>query len=204
MYKIGLISTHGTGKTTLAYTIAGEFKKQGIKVKPIAEMATIAIERGFPINKGTTLEAQGWIFHTQSSLELEAEMYNYEVCICDRTVFDNFVYMINSLGEQKEYLEMVLGHMKLHPYNKLYLIPITNDEKELQEDGVRDTDLNFQRQIDIKLRNLLQDLKIEYIELPKPKSKDTLRQEWTKLIIENTLKDLGRKTLFDFDNKQDL
>lgn len=196
MYKLGLISTHCTGKTTLTYTVAGELKKQGIKVRPITEIATSAFERGFPINKNTTLESQAWIFHTQCALELEAEMYNYEVTICDRTVLDNYCYMENSLGKQKEYLDMVLNHVKLHPYNKLYLIPITNNE--LENDNVRDTDVNFQRKIDIKLRAFLKDFKIDYIKLPIPKPNDFLRQEWTNIIIKNTLKDLGRKTLFDF------
>jgi thymidylate kinase len=198
MYKIGLISTHGTGKTTLAYTICGELKKQGVKIKPIAEMATIALERGFPINKGTTLEAQAWIFHTQASLELEAKMHNYEVCVCDRTVLDNYIYMINSLGDQEKYLEMILNHYKLHPYNKLYLVPIINDEIPLLFDGVRDTDVNFQKKIDTKIRQFLKEKRIEYTELPIPNSKDTLRQEWTKTIVDNTLKDIGRRTLFDF------
>jgi thymidylate kinase len=198
MYKIGLISTHGTGKTTLAYSVCGELKKQGVKVKPIAEIATIATERGFPINKNTTLEAQAWIFHNQCVLELEAKMYNYEVCICDRTVLDNFVYMTTSLGEQDQYLEMVLNHIKINPYNKLYLVPIVNEEVPLLFDGIRDTDVNFQKKIDTKLRQFLKDKRIEFIELPIPNPKDDARQEWLKIITETTLKDIGKRTLFDF------
>jgi len=198
MYKIGLISTHGTGKTTLAYTISGELKKQGIKVKPIVEIATMALERNFPINKGTTLEAQAWIFHTQCALELEAQMYNYEACVCDRTVLDNYIYMTNSLGQQEEYLKMVLNHYKKHPYDKLYLVPIVNEDLPLLFDGVRDTDIEFQKQIDLKLRNFLKEKRIDFTELPIPDLKDTSRQEWIKIITENTLKDLGKKTLFDF------
>lgn len=198
MYKIGLISTHGTGKTTLAYTICGELKKQGIKVKPIAEIATIAFERGFPINKNTTLDAQAWIFHNQCALELEAKMYNYEVCICDRTVLDNYCYMQYNLGKQEKYLEMVLDHYKMNPYNKLYLVPIVNEDVPLLFDGVRATNKDFQKDIDVLLRNFLKEKRIEYTELPQPNLKDNARQEWSKIIVDNTLKDLGKKTLFDF------
>jgi thymidylate kinase len=193
-----LISTHGTGKTTLTYSICGELKKQGIKVKPIAEIATLAFEKGFPINKNTTLNAQSWIFHNQCALELEAELYSYEVCICDRTVLDNYIYMTNSLGNQEKYLEMVLDHYKLHPYTKLYLVPIVNDDVPLLFDGVRATNKDFQKEIDSKLRTFLKDKRIEFIELPLPEVKDTSRQEWIKIIVDNTLKDLGKKTLFDF------
>lgn len=195
MYKIGLISTHGTGKTTLVYTVCGELKKQGIKIKPIAEIATTALEKGLPINKGTTLEAQAWILHTQCALELEAQMYNYEVCICDRTVLDNFVYMMKAVGKKQEYLKMILNHMKLHSYDKLYLVPITS---EIQSDGVRETDKIFQQQIDSNLKELIKELEIEVIELPIPKTEDITRKEWTEIIVKNTLKDIGRKTLFDF------
>jgi len=198
MYKIGLISTHGTGKTTLTYSICGELKKQGIKVKPIAEIATLAFERGFPINKNTTLESQAWIFHNQCSLELEAEMYKYEVCICDRTVLDNYCYMEYTLGKQEKYLEMSLNHYKMHPYTKLYLVPIVDEDVPLLFDGVRATNKDFQKEIDTKLRTFLKDKRIEFIELPIPNPKDTTRQDWIKIITENTLKDLGKKTLFDF------
>lgn len=32
-YKIGLLSTHGTGKTALAHALVGEFKKEDTKPK---------------------------------------------------------------------------------------------------------------------------------------------------------------------------
>ncbi len=128
VYKIGLVSTHGTGKTTLSYTIAGLLKERkdiDLSVKVIGELATDARERAIPIDQTTTLEAQAWILTSQVSAELHAELHNYDVAICDRTVLDNYCYMSNKVGQQKHYLDFVLGHCKSHPYSKLYFLPIT-------------------------------------------------------------------------------
>ena len=66
-YKIGLLSTHGTGKTALAHALVGEFKKRGYKTKVISEVATSLFEKGVPINENTTLPAQLSILMEQIS-----------------------------------------------------------------------------------------------------------------------------------------
>lgn len=191
VYKIGLISTHGTGKTTLAYMATAEFKKRGIKAKPLTEVAAEASETGIPINKNTTLEAQAWILHRQFCLELEAEIRGYSVIICDRTAIDNYVYLENACGENKFYLDMVLGHIKEHPYSKSYLLPLVG---ELQKDGIRDSDdKEFQKTIYFKLEQKLEQFKIPFELLPKPKPNDVYRKEWINMIVSNTLKDLESK-----------
>ncbi len=194
-YKIGLISTHGTGKTTLSYIVAGELKKRGLKVKPITEIATQAIESGIPINKNTTLEAQAWILHKQCQLELEADIYKYEVAICDRTVIDNYVYLEKAVGRKQEYLQMILNHLQLCPYNRIYLLPMTI--KPIA-DGVRELDTAFQTEIHNRLLMLLNEFKIKYIELPKPKEEDEFRAEWIDIIVDQTAKDLGKRTITEF------
>lgn len=194
-YKIGLISTHGTGKTTLSYIIAGELKKRGLKVKPIGEIATQAIESGIPINKGTTLEAQAWILHKQCINEIESQIHNYEVIVCDRTVIDNYVYLEKAVGRKQEYLQMVLNHLQLYPYNKIYLLPMT---MEPTADGIRELDTVFQMEIHNRLLRLLTEFKIKYIELSKPNKTDEFRTEWVEAIVEQTAKDLGRRTITEF------
>lgn len=195
IYKIGLISTHGTGKTTLSYIVAGELKKRGLKVKPIAEIAANALESGIPINKNTTLEAQAWILHKQCLLELEAEIYKYEVAICDRTVIDNFVYLEKATGRVNEYFELVLNHLKLYPYNRLYLLPITIDPIK---DGIRELDTIFQHQIQTRLLGLIKELNLDVITLQTPEKSDNFREEWANIIVEQTMKDLGKKKITEY------
>ena len=80
--KIAFIGTHGIGKTTLAYELCNELKKQHLDVGFIDE---IARRCPFPINEGTSLEAQTWILATTIGRELELNKI-YPNIICDRSV----------------------------------------------------------------------------------------------------------------------
>ena len=88
--KLALIGTHGVGKTTLAYDVCALLKKQGQNVELVTEVARRC---PFPVNEGTTLEAQLWILHTQIADELAAAQ-RAQTVICDRSVLDNYCYLI--------------------------------------------------------------------------------------------------------------
>ncbi|MFH0701791.1 MAG: AAA family ATPase [Candidatus Woesearchaeota archaeon] len=135
VYKIGLMSTHGTGKTTLVSDVKGALKKKGLNVRVIDELSTIARERNIPIDQTTTLEAQAWILYRQCSAELEAEIYKYDVAICDRTVLDNYCYLFNAVGEDDFYLRLVLDFSKKHPYDSLFYLPIIEELNPLKPSG---------------------------------------------------------------------
>lgn len=185
VYKIGLVSTHGTGKTTLAYDIAAELKKKNLTVRVVAELATVARERAIPIDKKTTLEAQAWILHRQCAAELEAKIYEWDVAICDRTVFDNYCYLGNAVGASmphstESYLNMVKEHYSCHPYDCLFYLPIVGKFSPKK----RDPDREFQKAIDERIVSFLSSEKIDYITLPSE------RRTWKSLVVQQTLKDL--------------
>lgn len=186
MYKIGFIATHGTGKTTLAWDIAAQLNKSALdpSVRVIDELSTLARERGIPIDKTTTLEAQAWILTRQVSAELGAAIYNYDVAICDRTVFDNYCYMKRKVGDNQHYLQFALGHAQQHPYNKLYYLPIT----EKLAPKKRDADPTFQAEIDSIIKKFLADYNITYTSLPLVPPKE--RNEWVNIVVNRTLNDL--------------
>ncbi|PIN73728.1 hypothetical protein COV20_05915 [Candidatus Woesearchaeota archaeon CG10_big_fil_rev_8_21_14_0_10_45_16] len=209
VYKIGLIGTHGTGKTALAALLSGELKRRRIEAKFIGEVATEAKERGLPINEGTTLATQLWILHTQFAKELAYSSQlegrpNYEVIICDRGP-DNYCYLEHNLGKDEYALQLTLGHLKAAPYSQLYLLPVTDTEIQTGS-GVRALDKEFQKEMDQKIRKFLSAHGIPFIELPKPSLSDNFRDIWIKMIVNQTLKDLGhpeeffmQQTLFDFE-----
>src|SRR6187402_3717402 len=85
---IAITGTHGTGKTTLSFQLAAEYKKLGANVKVIQEVARCC---PFPLNEHMTRETALWIYHEHSKKELEA-CRDHDVVICDRTKFDSFVY----------------------------------------------------------------------------------------------------------------
>ncbi len=195
VYKIGLISTHGTGKTALAALVAGELKRRGIEANFIGEIATEAKEKGLPINEGTTMEAQLWILHTQFSHELvyankRKDRPNYEVIICDRGP-DNYCYLEQNLGKNEHALQMTLNHMRMFPYSRLYLLPIVEADLVVGS-GTRSLNPEFQKEMDRKIRKFLQEHGISHVELPLPEKGDDFRDSWVSIIVNQTIKDLGK------------
>ena len=187
-YKIALISTHGTGKTTLCYEVAAELKKRGLKVKVFSEIAAAAFEQGIPINETTTLPAQMYIMMQHITEELRAMIRNYQVVVCDRSVFDNLAYMERRCGSNQFIRDFLQGYTEKFPYDVIYKLPMTG---ELMDDGIRDAQSReFQEDIYNRLNILLEELKIEHQTLPAPRTE--LRKEWADLIVRETLEALGR------------
>ena len=195
VYKICFVSTHGTGKTALAALTEGELKRRDINAKYISEMATSAIERGLPINEGTTIEAQLWILYQQFAEELvysgkRSTSSNYEVIICDRGP-DNYCYLERRVGEHSHALSVTLGHLEHFPYNQIYLIPII-EERIAPGEGIRSINPEFQQEMDTHIRQFLAKHKIAFHELPRPHNDDNYRNEWVKIIVNQTLQDLDK------------
>lgn len=154
--KIAFIGTHGVGKTTLAYELCNELKKQSLDVGFIDE---IARRCPFPINEATSLEAQTWILATTMARELEHGKI-YPNIICDRSVLDNYVYLYHKFGHIPELHG--LASYWVHTYDLLFRVPYTR--KYLRPDGVRSTDLEFQQVIDRKLEQLLEEDGVTYLD----------------------------------------
>ena len=152
--KIAFIGTHGVGKTTLAYELCNELKKQDLDVGFIDE---IARRCPFPINEATSREAQTWILATTIARELELGNI-YANIICDRSVLDNYVYLYHKFGHTPELYGLATYWVRT--YDLLFRVPLT--QKYLRPDGVRSTDLEFQAAIDQKLQQLLRQDRIAY------------------------------------------
>ena len=102
--KLALIGTHGVGKTTLAYELCSLLKKSHHNVELVTEVAR---HSPFPVNAATTIEGQLWILHAQIAAELDAGRRAPQV-IADRSVLDNYCYLVNKFGRQPQ-LEPWLG-----------------------------------------------------------------------------------------------
>jgi len=141
-FKIAFIGSHGVGKTTLCYGLAARLKKRDVSLDVVHEVARRC---PLPINQETSLAAQSWILHTQVAEELVAES-RYPVVICDRSVLDNYVYLLLASGPQDGF-EPLLARW-LPTYSLLIHIPIVG---EPAPDGIRATDPSFQRAVDERL-----------------------------------------------------
>jgi GTPase SAR1 family protein len=144
--KIALIGSHGVGKTTLCFELAARLKRRNVDVEIVREVA-----RGcpLPINQETTVAAQEWILHSQVRAEIEAAS-NHEAVLCDRSVLDNYCYMVHAAGPRKiweRYLDYWLATYDVLIHVPLWVRPTY--------DGVRAVDAGFQEQIELLLEGMV-------------------------------------------------
>lgn len=140
--KIAFIGSHGVGKTTLAFGLASRLKARDVSLEVVHEVARRC---PLPINEETSVAAQSWILHTQVAEELVAAA-RYPVVLCDRSVLDNYVYLLLAAGEH-EPLSTLVGHW-MATYQVLVHVPIVD---RLQPDGIRAADPAFQRLVEERL-----------------------------------------------------
>ena len=155
--KIAFIGTHGVGKTTLCFDLASHLKRLDLSVDLVKEVARRC---PLPINQDTTFDAQAWIFHTQIAEEIDAAS-RFEAVICDRSVLDNYAYLVHRVGERREF-EATLQEW-IRTYDGLFWVPI---QARPSFDGTRDTSELFQREIDEILADLVKRFDVQAHELP--------------------------------------
>ena len=144
--KIALIGTHGIGKTTLCFDLAARLKRRNNDVELVREVARRC---PMPINEKTTAAAQGWILHTQIAEEIAATAA-FEVVISDRSVLDNYCYMVHASGAS-EFWENIIRHW-LPTYDLLVHVPLWSQPSY---DGVRAVDPRFQQEIEDLLEGMI-------------------------------------------------
>jgi hypothetical protein len=143
--KIAFIGSHGVGKTTLCYELAASLKRLDLGVDIVKEVARAC---PLPINRQTTVLAQEWILHTQIAMEIELSE-QYEVIVCDRSVLDNYAYLVQAAGRRQD-LEPLIGRW-MRTYGLLVKVPVVAPPTF---DGTRDTSVEFQLAIDTLINEL--------------------------------------------------
>lgn len=172
-FKVAFIGSHGVGKTTLCYGLAAGLKSRDVTLEVVREVAR---RSPLPINQSTSVASQAWILHTQIAEELAADAHNGTV-ICDRSVLDNYVYMLVAAGPQ-EPLEPLVDHW-MTTYDLLLHVPIIDAPSA---DGIRALDPAFQRAIDNRLLTELKrrKLPVEYLD-------GSTRDNWLSTAVTSVL-----------------
>lgn len=148
---VALAGTHGTSKSTLAYSLCTYAKKSGINAVVLDERAR---ECPFPINEDATSTTQSWLIlsHAKKELELASK---YDLVISDRSVIDPYVYGI-TLGLTGSYVELIdycLYHMIEN-----YIVTFLLDKDKFdycKDDGVRSTNTKFRCNVDEMFKSVL-------------------------------------------------
>ncbi len=169
--KLAFVGTHGVGKTTLCYDLAAQLKRLDLGVDLVKEVARRC---PLPINEETTLDAQAWILHTQIAEELEASA-RYEAVICDRSVLDNYAYLVHRVGRRVDLDALVAGW--IDGYNWLFKVPVLDAPSF---DGMRAVSRAFQLEIDETIDRLLVEFDVEVTRLD-----PNAREGWVGTVMDS-------------------
>jgi nicotinamide riboside kinase len=170
--KIAFIGSHGVGKTTLCFDLASRLKRLDLGVDIVKEVARAC---PLPINEATTLEAQAWILHTQIAEEIAAAN-QYDAVICDRSVLDNYAYMVQRAGRKPQYDELVRSWVGT--YTGLFKVPVLQPPTF---DGTRAVSVTFQQEIDTQIDKL-----VEAFDVPVYRLDRTHRPGWIEEVLEHS------------------
>lgn len=179
--KIAFLGTHGVGKTTLCYGLAARLKARDLSVEVVHEVAR---RSPLPINAATTREAQRWIFLQQICEEIVAAS-RYAIVLCDRSVLDNYVYLLLAWGPDP-LLEPLVANW-LATYDLLVWVPTAN---RLKADGVRAVDPVFQQRVEERLRAEIECRRVEVLRLA-----EESRAAWLEQVESRALELLSPKQL---------
>ncbi|MBT4153783.1 MAG: ATP-binding protein [Candidatus Magasanikbacteria bacterium] len=162
--KIAIIGTHSTGKTTLCKLLHAKLTLQQKEAYLMPEYVRMC---PFPINEGTTLEAQQWILNQQMMQEGMYHTNDDKIIICDRATIDNFAYMHTAFADSEHDIAPheadAVRFMQTYDYVfKTHRLPIA-----AKADGIRTTNEAFRETIDTNLQKLLQKHSIATVPLQK-------------------------------------
>jgi hypothetical protein len=107
---------------------------------------------------------------TQIAEEIRSAVH-HQVVICDRSVLDNYAYMLLACGAKRAFETLCRHWMK--GYDLLFKVPISG---QASADGVRDTDEFFMHSIDQIVDRLLKDWNVPHEKLPPGEREDWARQ----------------------------
>ncbi len=142
--KIGIVGTHGIGKTTLAYSLASQVKRKGQNATVVNEVVRRC---PFPLNDGFTVNGAVWTVCAQVREELEAVSEGSNIIICDRSALDPIFYLQALNFDRALYADLEAFAINwLSSYDRLiWLLPAEN--MPLFTDGVRSVSPDFQQAV---------------------------------------------------------
>jgi nicotinamide riboside kinase len=145
--KIGLVGTMSVGKTTLAKALGETDRLRDHSVQ--TERSKYLSNLGIPLNTDSTLPGQ-FIFLAERATELL-----YPNIITDRTIWDvcAFTLSAKSINDWSK-REFVSAAMNLREYYD-YVVYVSPDGVEMEDNGVRETDMVYRGKIDKVIQMLL-------------------------------------------------
>jgi len=164
-YRIGLIGSAGLGKSSIAAKIGKELGISFLRSKDITR--PLLADRGFSQEKFDCVEK--FLSEKEMEYEIVDKKINHERLmssgfVTDRTTLECFAYALlsveNYAPDEVSILEKMC-HGNMSNYTHLFYFPYGNGW--LEPNGVRTVNEYFQRKIDMLIRALLEDWKINAV-----------------------------------------
>ena len=170
--KIAYIGAHSSAKTTTVNRLSQFLKDMGI---PYVVVPEVPRDCPLPFNQEGGMAAQLWMINEQVRRELEAEKEAFEILktlqpeevyiICDRSLWDYMAYSrsLARIGTMTaEDLRIITNQItglvqSMEPYDIIYFC----ETKPLYEDGVRDTDPEWQKEIYVCFKQVVKDFSLK-------------------------------------------
>jgi len=159
--KIALTGAHGVGKSTLATALKEKMHAIGKSASITPEIPRIVCgvvsdNEYFRRGRNSPLK-QSLIMIGQLVIE-EQKRADADIQICDRTLVDHWAYTLQAFTEsfsEERYIETFEKFISDHcsSYEQIFYLPI---EFAPVDDGVREDDVAFQRDIDKRISDLYQ------------------------------------------------
>jgi len=145
--KIGFTGTMSVGKTTLVKALkeVPEFRDYTFATERSAYLSSL----GIPLNYETTIEGQT-VFLAERVTELMQENIITDRTILDVMAFTNKACKINYIDADS--FEKYACRF-LHKYD--YIFYISPEGVEMEDNGIRETDLEYRKQIDKEIKKLI-------------------------------------------------
>lgn len=155
--KIGLCGTMSVGKTTLVKALSEMEQFKGYTCT--TERSKYLNSLGIPLNHETTIEGQT-IFLAERVTELMQDRL-----ITDRTVLD--VMAFTNCARKVSYMDgdAFADYASRFVKQYDYIFYISPDGMEIEDNGIRDTDAGYRKEIDEEIQKLLLKYRPVYFEL---------------------------------------
>ena len=154
--KIAIIGAQGVGKTTLAQQINKDYPL--FKILP--EAARLAQKAGYKLDHTATVETELWLINKQ--IELESLEDNW---VADRCGIDLLAYIQFLFSQELNLIEFATKTLvpKFSNYDLVIYLP--SGEFEIEDDGIRTTDIKFQKDIDDQIKGILEKHKVKFVKI---------------------------------------